>query len=146
MITKAKQTKVLISLFFRFRRHHFGHECQRQSPSTLVRHDQESRPSPCQDPLLECQLHRLIDTTNCYYIYFFSLHATLPQWSQKFVKRATVCCIDVFSSCNSVPQWGQSLYKVVFFIHEGPFIFCVSMFRGFFEPPTYYLRNHTSSK
>ena len=76
MITKAKQTKVLISLFFRFRRHHFGHECQRQSPSTLVRHDQESRPSPCQDPLLECQLHRLIDTTNCYYIYFFSLHAT----------------------------------------------------------------------
>ena len=77
MITKAKQTKVLIYLFFRFRRHHIGHECQRQSPSTLVRHDQESRPSPCQDPLLECQLHRLIDTTNCYYIYFFSLHATL---------------------------------------------------------------------
>ena len=47
-----------------FRRHHTGNECQRPSPSALVRHDQESRPSSCQDPLLECQLHRLIESNS----------------------------------------------------------------------------------
>ena len=83
-------------VFFRFRRHHFGHECQRQSPSTLVRHDQESRPSPCQDPLLECQLHRLIDTTNCYYIYFFSLHATLCHNEAKaYIKSHYTLCVTI---------------------------------------------------
>lgn len=52
---------VIAQIFFILsRRHRFGNECQRQPPSALVRHDQESRPSPSQDTLLECQLHRLI--------------------------------------------------------------------------------------